>query len=282
LEVVADGGVRRMSGMAFDFLPAHPGRSLAKPRASGLTMTIDAGIPIGRAADMLELAGPYVDIAKIKTGSARLYEADYLKRKIALYREHGMDVFPGGQFLEYVVYREGEEAVAPYLDEAASLGFTALEVSDNVVPLTDNERGHLIGRAVSAGLKVFGEVGSKESATDATTLVRQAQLCFDAGASLVLVEAAEFFEAGRFNAELLLGITGSLDMARVLIELPGTWISDISHHMIDDMAKLLVREVGPDVNLGNVAFDSLLDLEATRMGLGVAGPPGAGKMTMKA
>lgn len=271
-----------MSHYAFEFLPAAPSRTMAKPRNQGLTMTIDAGIPIGRVADMLELAGPYVDIAKIKTGSARLYETQYLKRKIALYREHGLDVFPGGQFLEYVLSGFGDEMIFRYWEEALELGFSAVEISDNVVPLSDERRHDLIESAVSAGLKVFGEVGSKEEITDLKTLIDQARISFDAGASLVLLEAAEFIEGNTINRTRIQEITAGLDMQRVLIELPGTWISNVCNHMIDDMAKGLVREMGPDVNLGNVAFDTLIDLEATRTGLGVAGPPGVGKQALGA
>ena len=41
------------------------------------------------------------------------------------------------------------------------------------------------------------------------------------------------------------------------------------------LKKLLVEELGPDVNLANVLPDDLIDLETTRVGLGVAGPPAA-------
>jgi phosphosulfolactate synthase (CoM biosynthesis protein A) len=40
------------------------------------------------------------------------------------------------------------------------------------------------------------------------------------------------------------------------------------------MTKGLIRSVGPDVNLGNVAVDMLLELECARVGLGTEGPPG--------
>ncbi|MEX2519470.1 MAG: phosphosulfolactate synthase [Paracoccaceae bacterium] len=270
-----------MSRFAFDFLPVHPGRTRAKPRRAGLTMTIDGGVPIGRAADMLEMAGAHVDIAKIKTGGSRLYPRDYLKRKIALYREHGLDVFPGGQFLEYVIHANDENALRLYWDEAVAMGFSAIEVSDNVVALNDNQRRSLIKDAIATGLKVFGEVGSKETETDPETLFRQAEVSLDAGASLLLIEAAELIGERGVNEALLRRLIDNLDMSKVLIELPGPWISGVSHHMIDDMAKLLVRELGPDVNLGNVAFDQIFDLETTRSGLGVAGPPGAGSQAMK-
>ena len=42
---------------------------------------------------------------------------------------------------------------------------------------------------------------------------------------------------------------------------------------IEDMKKALVNELGPDVNLANVPPASIIDTEATRTGLGTAGPP---------
>ena len=65
----------------------------------------------------------------------------------------------------------------------------------------------------------------------------------------------------------------SLDMSRVMIELPGPWISDVRSCDIEDMKKALVNELGPDVNLANVPPASIIDTEATRTGLGTAGPP---------
>lgn len=65
----------------------------------------------------------------------------------------------------------------------------------------------------------------------------------------------------------------SLDMSRVMIELPGPWISDVRSCDIEDMKKSLIRAFGPDVNLANVSPASIIDTEATRTGLGTAGPP---------
>jgi phosphosulfolactate synthase (CoM biosynthesis protein A) len=38
------------------------------------------------------------------------------------------------------------------------------------------------------------------------------------------------------------------------------------------MKKALVQALGPDVNLANVPASSIVDTEATRTGLGTAGP----------
>ena len=41
-------------------------------------------------------------------------------------------------------------------------------------------------------------------------------------------------------------LTRSLDMSRVMIELPGPWISDVRSCDIEDMKKALVNALGPD------------------------------------
>jgi phosphosulfolactate synthase len=64
-----------------------------------------------------------------------------------------------------------------------------------------------------------------------------------------------------------------LNTEKIMIELPGPWIPEVRKCDVEALKKLLVEELGPDVNLANVAPEDLLDLETTRVGLGVAGPP---------
>jgi phosphosulfolactate synthase len=58
-----------------------------------------------------------------------------------------------------------------------------------------------------------------------------------------------------------------------MIELPGPWISGTRSCDIEDLKKALIVELGPDVNLANVPPLSVIDTEASRTGLGTAGPP---------
>ena len=153
------------------------------------------------------------------------------------------------------------------------LGFAAIEISDNVVPLSSRERKAQIRAARSAGLVVYGEVGSKKTLSNPKLLVAQAEDCFAAGAALVLVEAAELVRKGRPNRRTLDLIVKNLDLRKIMIELPGPWIPEVRKCDIEVLKKLLVEELGPDVNLANVVPEDLLDLETTRVGLGVAGPP---------
>lgn len=261
-----------MTGQPFEMVDLPAGRSTEKPRKSGITMMMDWGLPMQHLEDVLQFCGRYVDLGKIVAGTARLYETETLQRKLALYRQYEVAPFLGGQFLEYVYGTQGWDGVEPYCKEARRLGFDAIEVSDNTVPLNDQERHRMIRIAVDCGLSVHGEVGSKETKQGADELVAQANVCFEAGCDEVLVEAAELMEHGEIKHDLLQGIRDGLDMSKVLIELPGYWIKGISTNDVFEMQKALVMTFGPDVNIANVQPDAVFGLEALRCGLSVVGP----------
>ncbi|HJU20998.1 MAG TPA: phosphosulfolactate synthase [Casimicrobiaceae bacterium] len=258
------------SPFAFVELPAA--RSQHKPRRTGLTMVADFGLPYRYAEDIFDLAGRYIDLVKIAVGTSRLYEPDVLRRKLDLYRARGARPFLGGQFQEYVYATYGKDALPRFLNEARRVGFETVEISDNCVPLPDAERRDQIRLALDCGLAVFGEVGSKDTKTDAGLLAEQARTCFAAGCELVLIEAAELMHAGEPNRALIVALRNAIDFSKVLIELPGPWISGITLSAIEDMKKFLVREFGPDVNIANVMPNDIMETEALRVGLGVVGP----------
>jgi phosphosulfolactate synthase (CoM biosynthesis protein A) len=120
---------------------------------------------------------------------------------------------------------------------------------------------------------VHGEVGSKSEESDAETLVGQAEICFDAGAGVVLVEGAELVHDGRPNAALIEGLRSGLDVDRVIFELAGPWIPGTTLSDVYALKVFLVSTFGPDVNLANVMPDAVWETEALRVGLSVPGPP---------
>ena len=263
---------RKSGSEPFSLVPRPVGRSGEKPRRSGLTMMMDWGLPLGVQEDWLDLVAPFVDLAKFVAGTARLYEEDYLLKKIALYKKHNVHPFIGGQFLEFVFATKGLCSAKPYFEEAKRLGFEAIEVSDNCVPLDGNTRQTLIRTAVECGLEVHGEVGSKSEDTGAATLIAQAKECFDAGADVILVEGAELLNDGEPNRRLLSELRDGLDVSRVIFELIGPWISRTHHCDVYDLKKFLISEFGTDVNLANVMPHDVFETEALRAGLSVVGP----------
>lgn len=255
----------------FSKVPLLGGR-ISKPRKTGLTMMMDWGVGFERLRDHLDLVGPYVDLIKIVVGTARLYEAENLVRKLEMIKSYDVAPFIGGQFTEYVYKTQGMSGIPDFFAEAKSLGFEAIEVSDNCVPLDDDTRRALIVAGVDAGLDVHGEVGSKVEQQNAADLIRQARICLDAGCHVVLVEGAELAPRGEPDRELIRTIKSELGLEKVLFELTGPWIKGVNPGDVYQLKTFLVQEFGTNVNLANVMPDDVLETEALRVGLSVAGP----------
>ncbi len=261
-----------MKKYPFSFVPLAQGRSLKKPRKSGRTMFIDWGLDMARVEGLMRLVGDYVDIVKIPIGTSRLYEEEQLQEKFEVYHRYNVETFVGGGFIEHVYATEGMNSLKQMFKESKRVGFDILEISDNYIPLKKDERQTQIRMAIDEGLKVYGEVGSKSEKTDAATLINQAEECFEAGAAGVVLEGAELVENGEINHQLFEGLKTGLDLTKSMIEVPGPWVSGVTWSMVQDLTKLLIKEVGPDVNLGNLMPDDILHTEALRVGLGVVQP----------
>lgn len=261
-----------MSDYAFPMFDVPEARSRVKPRKTGLTMIVDWGIPHVQQQDLLELSGDYLDLAKIAVVSVRVYREAQLKRKLQVYKDHGVRCFIGGGAAERLYALQGPDALEGYFREARRVGFDIVEISDNYVTLDRSERARQIKLARQCGLTVYGEVGSKHERNDASLLIQQAQDCFDAGTELVIVEAAELFEQGEPKRDLIEALRKGVRADRMMIELIGPWISGVTSSGVQDLKKLLIREFGPDVNVGNVMPEDLFETEMSRQGFGVVQP----------
>ncbi len=260
-----------MSNIPFSMVPLPEARS-TKPRTIGLTMMMDWGLAYRRAEDYMEMLEPYVDLVKIVVGTARLYPEDYLIRKLDFYKSNNVMPFLGGQFSEYVFATQGWSGMEPFFQDAKRIGFDALEISDNCVPLNDEERARMIKTAIGCGLEVHGEVGSKVEMQSATELISQAKVCLEAGCEIVLVEGAELIENGKPYAEMLGALRAELDLTKTLFELTGPWIKGVTQSSVHELKRFLLDEFGPNINLANVQPDDVLETEALRVGLSVIGP----------
>ena len=250
----------------------YPIERSKKPRATGITMMMDWGLTQHRAEDAMTLLAPYIDLVKIVVGTARLYPRDYLSTKLNTYKANNVKPFLGGQFSEYVFATKGWEGMTPFFDEAKAIGFDALEISDNCIPLTDEERTRMIQTAIDSGMEVHVEVGSKVEMQSSEKLIKQANICLEAGADLVLVEGAELIKDGSPYESFIKELKAGMDLKATLFELTGPWIKDITLSDVHQLKRFLIDQFGPDVNLANVMPDDALETEALRCGLSVTGP----------
>ncbi|MDI6709389.1 MAG: phosphosulfolactate synthase [Thermoanaerobacterales bacterium] len=239
-----------------------PGRS-RKPRRRGLTMVLDKGLGLGETKDLLEIAEEHIDFIKLGFGTSALYADGVLREKIELVRRYGVDIYPGGTFLE-IAAAQGK--LAQFLWLARDLGFTAVEVSDGTIAMDPADRVDAIRRARDLGLTVLTEVGKKDprATVSSAELADQALNDLNAGADWVIVEAREFGknvviydQAGRLKPGVLESFLGVIpDSTKVIWEAP-----------LKDQQQELILRFGPDVNLGNIPPQEILSLEALRVGL---------------
>ena len=236
---------------------------LGKPRESGWTMVIDKVLGLHAIDDLMQIASPVIDVVKLTFGTSAFFAYDVLKEKVRTITAHGVYCMPGGTFQEVAVW---QGALDRYLERARELGFNAIEVSDGTIEMDARTRREAIGKAVKAGFRVLSEVGKKdpEDAQPMALLADTVNADLDHGAFMVIMEAREagrgvgiYYASGLpKEAEIDAFLKGVKDPSRILWEAP-----------LGPQQRYLVLRFGANVNLGNVAPEDILALEALRCGL---------------
>lgn len=250
-----------------------------KPRNRGLTMMIDWGLPPLHQADVVKTAGPFVDMAKIAGSIAGLMDEAVLREKLRLYREADISTSQGGLFVELAVMQGRVQALFGNL---VRLGFDAVEVSDNLLDWSLDEKRRVIATAREEfGFRVLGEVGKKEGTLTDSEVMADLDSCFEAGAALVFLEAYEFFSGERIRADLIQSIAQRFGLERVIFELPVVILPGVNREFKHRVTAWLVRELGAEVNLANLEWDEIWIAEMTRRGAGgdTSHPGGAYRLT---
>ncbi|MGE5719410.1 MAG: phosphosulfolactate synthase, partial [Nocardioidaceae bacterium] len=166
----------------------------------------------------------------------------------------------GGTLLE-ISWAQGKER--EFLGWARDVGFSYVEVSRGVAPMPREVKQELI-RAAAAWFEVLAEVGSKDPGTEPAPDMWADEIASDlrAGARWVIAEGRESGTVGLYRADgsvredvVAAAVRGG-GTDRVLFEAPRK-----------DQQAWLIRKLGPEVNLANIAPDDALALETLRRGL---------------
>jgi phosphosulfolactate synthase len=238
------------------------GRS-SKPRTTGITMVIDKGLGLGRIQDLLETAGDYIDIIKLTFGTSAFYNNDYLRRKNELITSAGIDVMPGGTFLEVAFW---QKKLTAYFERAKELGFTAIEVSDGTIEIPLSQRQDIIKQALDRGFKVITEVGKKDPREVLPISLTHELINSDAecGAFKVIIEGREagkgvgiYDSEGQIKEEEVNNIVAGVNDPEILL-----WEAPLKNQQ-----QALIIRWGVNVNLGNIPPEEVLALEALRQGV---------------
>ncbi|MDP6360886.1 MAG: phosphosulfolactate synthase, partial [Planctomycetota bacterium] len=215
----------------------------AKPRQTGLTMVIDWGFGPNAQCDLITACAPHFDFAKVAVGISRLLSNETLSAKLDHYQEHEIEPFPGGQFLEWA---EVEGKAELYFDAVQAAGYRCIEVSDNMDAVNLEWKEKMILKGAGLGLRIIGEVGKKEGLPSGADLSDDAMRCLEAGAEIVLLEAAELVEDDEETMRMIERAVERVGIDKVMFELPGPWIDGVRACDIHRMRRELIDRYGPE------------------------------------
>jgi phosphosulfolactate synthase len=243
-----------MTRPSFLHLPPRPD----KPRSTGQTHVIDGGVSALSMEGVLRGGAEYIDVWKFGWGTA--YVDPTVTDKLALLRRHGVLGCLGGTFME-VAWAQGK--ANEYLAWAHDIGFEAVEVSRGIAAMSVADKHALIARAART-FTVFSEVGRKDSDEDLSLRQWSEEVAgdCDAGAQWVIAEGREsgtvglYRSDGTVRSDVVEAILQGADRATVFFDAPRK-----------SQQAWFVHEFGPDVNLANIAADSVISLETLRLGL---------------
>ncbi len=229
-----------------------------KPRTYGTTMVMDKGMGLEGARDFLSVAAPYVDIVKLGFGTS--YVTNNLKEKIAIYQSYGIPVYFGGTLFEAFLVRNQFD---DYLNVIKEFGLDHVEVSDGSITIPHIEKCGYIEK-LAKHVTVYSEVGSKD-ATNIMAPYKWIELMkaeLEAGAKYVIAEAREAGNVGiyRGTGEVRQGL-----VQEILTQIPDEKIVWEAPQKAQQV--YFLELLGANVNLGNIAPNEVISLEATRVGL---------------
>ncbi|QES90798.1 phosphosulfolactate synthase [Rhizosphaericola mali] len=238
-------------------LSQMPDRNV-KPRTDGITMVMDKGLSINEVENFLSVSGPHVDIVKLGFGTS--YVTPNLREKIEVYHKHKIPLYFGGTLFEAFLVRD---QIEEYIAVCQDYGVQYMEVSDGSINIPHVEKCKYIEKLTKYGT-VLSEVGSKD-ATNIMAPYKWIELMqgeLNAGASYVIAEARESGNVGiyRGTGEVRQGL-----VHEILTQIPGEkvlWEAPQKEQQL-----YFIQLLGCNCNLGNIAPNEVIPLEAMRVGL---------------
>ena len=235
-----------------------------RPKNIGMTMVVDTCVGPQMLQDVLQVSNKYIDHWKCSYGVSEVMPANILHQKLDTLNQYNINTFPGGTLLEAAIIQKNCQS---YMVRAKEIGFRSVEISDGTITLPITRRRNAILCALENGLVPITEVGKKDPMKQPSPEELGDQILQDLyfGAEYVIVDAREsgcgigiFDQYGDLKLEIfskILSIIGR-KVEKVIWEAP-----------LKKQQAALVKQIGPNVNLGNVNPMDILSLESLRLGL---------------
>jgi len=219
---------------------------------------MDKGLSIQDLKNFLSIASPHVDMVKLGFGTAVV--TPNLREKLEVYRSYEMPIYFGGTLFEAFLIRNQFD---DYINVCRDFGVSYMEVSDGSITIPHSEKCGYIEKLTKHGV-VLSEVGSK----DATHImppykwIEYMKAELEAGSSYVIAEAREAGNVGiyRGTGEVREGL-----VQEILTQIPGERIIWEAPQKAQQL--YFLQLLGCNANLGNIAPNEVIALEAMRIGL---------------
>jgi phosphosulfolactate synthase len=239
----------------------------SKPRKTGRTSIIDYGpdnmgwTGENGVTDLLSCAGNYIDFAKIYAFNSLLIPSATLKRIIALYNNADIVCYSGGILFEYAHLKHDVAGMLKFLTD---LGFKAMEISENYISLTADERNRYFDQCQKAGISVIYEFGRKNPETEISLeeLEVLIKTVLNQGIEHIILEESEITMTAKKNPNVLKELAKKEWFKEIFVE------ADPFRFPQNHLS--LFQDFGSQVNLANIAPGQALRLEGYRQGIGRA------------
>jgi len=204
----------------------------------------------------------YVDIVEIGWGLPLVWKEDALISRIKYFRKNGIRVSTSGTLLEHSIFHNSLEAT---LKRIHRLGFDAVEISDGIIDISQEEKARIAKEVKSHGFEILVAIGKKDPSSQLSTAetISQIEAALTLNPLKVVLEGRErgrgvgiFDESGIIKWNELRSITNRVNQKEIIFEAPS-----------ETQQASLILELGSDVNIGNVSLASVASLESERQGL---------------
>jgi phosphosulfolactate synthase (CoM biosynthesis protein A) len=258
-----------MANTSFDFIPRayRP----EKPRKFGITEVRGpyySTYGTRHLADVLDVAGQWVDGVKWAGGSFALLPREQVRAFSDLAHKHDAYISSGG-WIETVL-RYGPEAVDNSQKEAKEFGFDMIEISAGFIAVPTSGLLRLVEQVTKAGLLAKVELGiqfgsggdsgeaelAAEGKKDVGDLVARGRKALDAGAHIIMIESEGITEnVVKWNTTPVASIIEGLGLENVMFESADPAVFE-----------WYIKNYGNEVNLF-VDHSQILQLEGLRQNI---------------
>lgn len=238
-------------------LPHIPERT-TKPREDGVAMVMDKGLSLREAENLIDSAGDLIDFVKLGFGTS--YITKNLKEKIKLFQDANIKTYLGGTLFEAYAVRD---MIDDYLKMIDKFNIDTVEVSDGSILMEHHVKCGYIQR-ISKTHTVLSEVGTKEAGiiTAPNKWIAMMDKELKAGSSYVIAEARESGTVGIYRPS---GVPHVALVNKIVAKIPRKkilWEAPKKSQQI-----WFIKQLGANVNIGNIAPHEVIALETLRVGL---------------